>query len=192
MSKMPVVFDVETKHTFREFSEHKKLGVSLATAYDYATDTGYSFLEHELGDMFRLFENASCVIGYNIIGFDLPVLQAYYPGDIMQFQAFDILDDIRENLGRRLALNDVVAATLGKKKSGNGLQAIEYYRDGRIEELRQYCLDDTMLTKQLFDYGVQNSQIFYMSERGKTPIRVRWKKHMERDGAAETHLILPF
>lgn len=77
MSKLPVVFDIETKHTFREFSDHKKLGVSLVTAYDYATDTGYTYLEHELNAMFQLFEQASCVIGYNIIGFDLPVLQAY-------------------------------------------------------------------------------------------------------------------
>jgi DEAD/DEAH box helicase domain-containing protein len=145
-----------------------------------------------MSQMFQLFEQASCVIGYNIIGFDLPVLQAYYPGDIMQFPAFDILDDIRETLGRRLALNDVVAATLGKKKSGNGLQAIEYFREGKIEELRQYCLDDTMLTKQLFDYGVENNEIYYMSERGKTPIRVRWKKHMDRPASEATHLILPF
>ncbi len=189
---MPVVFDVETKHTFREFSEHKKLGVSLATAYDYRTGQGYSYLEHELGKLFQLFEQASCVIGFNIVSFDLPVLQAYYPGDITQFQTFDLLDDIRVILGRRIGLNDLVSATLGKKKSGNGLQAIEYYRAGKIEELRQYCLDDTMLTMELFDYGVKNNEVYYMSEHGKTPIRVRWKKHMDRGEAEETHLILPF
>ena len=72
------------------------------------------------------------------------------------------------------------------------MQAIEYYRAGKIEELRQYCLDDTMLTMELFDYGVKNNEVYYMSEHGKTPIRVRWKKHMDRQEAEETHLILPF
>ena len=72
------------------------------------------------------------------------------------FQIIHILDDIREKLGRRLALNDVIAATLGKKKTGHGLMAIDMYKEGRFEELKQYCLDDVMLTKGLFDHGVQN------------------------------------
>ncbi len=191
--RQPVVFDVETKHTFREFSEHAKLGISMVCAYDYASDQQYSFLESELSGLFRLFENASYVVGFNIISFDMPVLQAYYPGNIMQFPMFDLLDDVKNNLGRRLSLNDLVSTTLGAKKSGNGLMAIDYYRQGKIDELRAYCMDDTMLTKQLFDYGAQNGEIYYMSERGKSSIRVRWKKYLlENLTAPDTHLALPF
>jgi len=191
--RKPVVFDIETKHTFREFSDPAKLKVSMVCAYDYATDKEYSFREDELSGLFRLFEEASYVVGFNSNSFDLPVLQAYYPGDIMQFSRFDMLEDVKKNLGRRLSLNDLASATLGAKKSGNGLMAIDYYRKGKWDELQKYCMDDTILTKQLLDYGVEHGQIFYLSERGKSPIRMRWKRYMmENESAPDTHLALPF
>lgn len=192
MKKMPVVFDIETKYTFRDFSDHKKLGVSVVAAYDYATGKTETFLEDELNKLFRLFENASYLVGYNIDGFDMKVLQAYYPGDILTFKTFDILDDIKNIIGRRLALNDVVSATFNKKKSGNGLMAIDYFKEGKWDELKAYCTDDTMLTKELFDYGIRTNEIYYLNETGKVPIKVKWNKYMEDEGNAETPLALPF
>ena len=192
MAKFPVVFDIETKHTFRERSDVRKLEVSVAAIYDYGQGKGYVFKEDELSGLFRLLENASYAIGFNSDGFDLPVLSSYYHGDIKHFSSFDILSDIKNILGFRLSLNDLVAATLGKKKSGHGLQAIELFKEGRIDELKQYCLDDVMLTKELFDYGVNTGEIHYINERGKMPIRVDWKKYKEQSGKSESLLTLPF
>lgn len=191
-AKMPIVFDVETKYTFRDFNDHKKLGVSVVAAYDYATQTPHVFLESEINQLFRLFEQASCIIGFNISGFDLPVLSAYYPGNINQFPVFDIMEDVRLRIGRRLALNDLISTTLNKKKTGHGLQAIEFYKAGKWDELKQYCKDDTMLTKELFDYGVKHSEIFYLNERGKIAVPVQWSKWMQDNGSSQTTLILPF
>src|SRR5687767_2134664 len=147
MRKHPVVIDVETKYTFREFADPKKLGITVAALYDYATDKEHVFIESELSKFFQILENASYVIGFNHKGFDMPVLSTYYPGNIEHFLTFDILEYIREKIGRRISLNDLVGATLGLKKSGHGLLAIEYYKEGRWEELKKYCLDDVMLTK---------------------------------------------
>lgn len=192
MKRFPVVFDLETKHTFREFDDPKKLGISVLSLYDYATGEGKVYTEKELGNVFLIFENASYLIGYNINSFDLAVLQAYYPGDVTHFATLDILEDIRLKIGRRLALNDVASATLGTKKSGHGLMAIDYYKEGKWEELKKYCLDDTMITKQLFDYGIRAKEINYMNEVGKATIRVDWGKYMEDQGKEQTSLTLPF
>lgn len=192
MKKFPVVFDLETKHTFREFSEHAKLGITVLGLYDYATNKGQVFTEKELNQVFPIFERASYLIGYNSNGFDLPVLQAYYPGDVTHFASFDILEDIKAKIGRRIALNDVAGPTLNVKKSGHGLQAIEHYKQGRWDELKKYCLDDVMITKQVFDYGLKFGEIHYMNELGKASIRVDWRRYMEGQGKAETSLTLPF
>lgn len=192
MKKFPVIFDIETKHTFREFSDPKQLGISVVAVYDYATDKGQVFMEHELNQLYPLLENASYVIGYNSRSFDLPVLQAYYLGNVEKFSQFDILDDIKEKIGRRIGLNDVIGATLGIKKSGHGLMAIDYYKEGKWEELKNYCLDDVMATKKLFDYGMEHGEIFYMNEVGKISIPVSWKKYLEDEGSAEMELSLPF
>ncbi len=192
MSKFPLILDLETKHTFREFDDPQKLGISVVAVYNYADDQGQVFTEQELNNLFPLLENASYIIGYNSRTFDLPVLQAYYPGKVDSLSQFDILDSIREKIGRRIGLNDVAFATLNEKKTGHGLMAIDYYKEGKWEELKKYCLDDVMVTKKLFDYGIENKEIFYMNEMGKVSIPVDWQKYMEDSGNDQTELTLPF
>ncbi len=190
--RAPVVIDLETKKTFREVKDNKDLGVSMLGLYSYADQKQYSFEEHELPKAFPLLEGASIVIGFNIISFDLPVLQPYYPGKVANFKTFDIIDYVKDSIGKRLSLNDLVWATLGKKKSGHGLLAIEYYREGKIDKLRSYCMDDVMLTKELFDYGAQHNEIMYLNERGKVKIPTEWKKYLVPDDDDHSHLTLPF
>lgn len=192
MKKFPVVFDLETKYTFRDFDDHKKLQISVAAVYDYKDQKAHTFTEQDLPTLFRLFEDASYVIGYNIRSFDFKVLQAYYPGDVTHFSHFDLLDDIKSKIGRRLALNDVIAATLGKHKTGHGLMAIDYYKEGKWAELKQYCMDDVSLTKDLFQYGAENGEIYYLDEKGKQSIRVNWQKYLEDSGGNDMPLTLPF
>jgi DEAD/DEAH box helicase domain-containing protein len=150
------------------------------------------FTEKELSQLFSILENTSYIIGYNVKNFDIPVLQGYYPGKVENFLAFDILEDIREKLGRRLSLNEVIFATLGKKKTGHGLQAIDFYKEGKWEELKKYCLDDVTLTKELFDYGVKYKEIQYLNEKGKISIKVDWGKYLEESNNNDMPLTLPF
>jgi DEAD/DEAH box helicase domain-containing protein len=193
MARFPLVLDLETKHTFRDFSDHKKLGISVCAVYDYATGLGTVFEEKELPQMYKLLENCSYIVGYNIRSFDLPVLQAYYPGDITQFKTCDLMDDVREKIGRRLALNDLAYATLNKKKSGHGLMAIDYYREGKMKELKSYCMDDVLITKDLFEFGIKNKEIYYINEVGKLAVQVDWEKYMKDDtSASDMSLTLPF
>jgi len=192
MKKFPVVLHVETKYTFREFSDPKKLEVTVAVLYDYKDHSLSSFFRQDLNKLFTILESASYLVGYNINSFDMQVLQAYYPGDVTHFKTFDILEDIRKILGKRLALNDVVYATLGKKKSGHGLQAIELYKEGKLEELKNYCMDDVRLTCELFDYGIKNNNIFYLNENGKAEIKVDWEKYIKEEKGNDMPLTLPF
>ncbi|PIS15558.1 hypothetical protein COT62_03035 [Candidatus Roizmanbacteria bacterium CG09_land_8_20_14_0_10_41_9] len=193
MRKFPIVIDLETKYTFREFTDPSKLGVSVAAIYDYKHNEGKIFLENELNKLFPILENSSYIIGFNNRSFDLQVLQPYYPGKLEKFAIFDILEDIKGKIGRRLSLNDMVSATLGKKKTGHGLMAIEYYKSNQWEKLKQYCLDDTFLTKDLLEFGAKHGEVYYRNEQGKIPIRVDWKKYLQEDsGNGNVALTLPF
>ena len=71
--------------------------------------------------------------------------------------------------------------------------AIDYYKEGKWDELKKYCLDDVMVTKKLFDYGLEKGEIFYLNETGKVPIKVNWKKYMEDSGdGGDMPMTLPF
>ncbi|OGK15217.1 hypothetical protein A2690_00365 [Candidatus Roizmanbacteria bacterium RIFCSPHIGHO2_01_FULL_39_12b] len=191
--RLPLVIDLETKYTFRQYSDPKQLRITVVGAYDYATDTSHTFLEEELGELYSLMEKASYIVGFNIVGFDLPVLSAYYPGDVKQFKTLDLLDDIRNKLGRRLSLDMLLKATLGKQKTGHGLQAVEFYKEGKIEELKSYCLHDVLFTKDLFEYGCEHATVYFLEGVAKTAVPVSWKTY--RRPLEEQHdisLTLPF
>jgi DEAD/DEAH box helicase domain-containing protein len=193
MKKLPIVLDLETKYLFRDVSrDNKKLGVSVVGVYDYKDNLAKTFLENELNKLFKLLEECSYIIGFNVRSFDLMVLQAYYPGRLSKLPVFDILDYVKGKIGRRLGLNDLAFATLKKKKTGHGLMAVDYYKEGKIDELKKYCLDDVLLTKELFEYGIKHGEIFYLNEVGKMSIKTDWKKYLESSEKRDTDLTLPF
>ena len=192
MTSQPIVLDLETKYTFRDYSDPKDLQISVVGVYNYQTHQLATYFEKDLNQLFPILEKASIIIGYNIDHFDLPVLSRYYPGSIDQLPRFDILADIKNIIGKRMALNDVVGATIGKKKSGHGLIAIELFRQKKFEELAKYCLDDVSLTRELFEYGVKKGEINYLTEYGKQTIKVDWKKYKNWTNNKDVSLTLPF
>lgn len=192
MNTHPVVLDIESKYTFRQFADPQKLGVSVAVIYDYADGQYIAFTEDKLQDLFPRLEKASYVIGYNSAGFDLPVLQAYYHGNVAALSSFDMLEDIRQTTGRRFSLNDVAQSTLGVKKSGHGLQATEWYKTGEIDKIIKYCTDDVKITKQVFEYGCTYGCVYIGTGSQRAKIATRWEKYKNGKKQDETVHTLPF
>src|SRR3989338_1272159 len=188
----PVVLDLETQHTFREVSNDlRKLKISLAGLYDYATDQYLSFTEGELSKLFPYLENSSAIIGFNIVDFDLPVLAPYYVGQTLKFVTNDLLTHVQKSLGFRISLDDLAKETLGTKKNGHGLLAIEYFRSGNMDRLREYCLSDVKITRELYEYGKTHGQVFYKSASGRTPIAISWGLTKSASGSS-VNLTLPW
>lgn len=187
----PIVLDLETQHSFQEMgSDPKKLKVSVVGIFEYATNEYKSFREEELTQLFPLLEKASILVGFNINKFDLPVLSPYYLGDITQFHTLDILDEVEKSLGFRISLDDLAKATLGTQKSGHGLVAIDYFQKGQWDKLISYCLDDVRITKELYEYGLKNSKLYFNDLRGKKEITVNFEKEVSPESSVS--LSLPF
>lgn len=169
----PIIFDVETKKIFQEVNNDiSKLGVSVVGVYDYADNSYKAFFEKDLTQLFQLFEKASFLIGFNSNKFDLEVLQPYYIGNLRKFPSLDLLEEVQKSLGKRIALDDLLKGTLGKRKEGHGFLAINYFREGKLGELAKYCLSDVRLTKELYEYGKKFGNLYYLDARGKVEIKV--------------------
>ena len=164
-----VVLDIETQNTFDEVGGYftDKLKVSLVGVYYYETDTYESYLEHELPQLFSRLERSGRIIGYNSIGFDMPVLNNYYAGNLLNLPQLDILKVIEKNLGFRIKLDSVAQATIGTKKSAHGLQAVAWWKEGNIEAIREYCLQDVKVTKEVYEYGLQHGCILFDNRQGE-------------------------
>lgn len=188
-----VVLDIETSNSFADVGKYDPslLKVSLVGTYSYATDTYDSFLEPDLPRLWRLLESADRIIGYNTISFDYTVLNNYYAGDLKQFPSLDILVEIEKAIGFRVKLDSVAEASLGYGKSGNGLQAIEFFRRGEIDKLRDYCLQDVKVTKEVYEYGLANKSVKYRDRTGQIQ-SVNADFVLRKEAARPINLTMPF
>lgn len=149
-----LVFDIETKNTFADVggeANRDKLDVSVVGVYSYDKDEYYCFDEHEFDVLGKMMQNAALLIGFSSKRFDVPILNKYFPFNLAAIPHYDILEEIEKSFGRRISLDLLGEANLGIKKSGHGLDAIDWYRNGEIEKLKEYCKQDVKITKEIFD-----------------------------------------
>lgn len=189
MTDTRLVLDIETKHTFDEVggrNQFAKLGVSVVGVYDYGTDKYECYLEKDFGRLQNRLIDCSLIIGFNHTFFDMPVLQPFLSIDVKTLPLFDIMLDLQEKIGHRVGLDSVAQATLGTGKTGNGLDAIRYYREGRWDELKKYCLKDVEVTRKVYEHGLKNKVVSYSSKFGheRRDVKVNWsdfgKKSVEK------------
>lgn len=151
-----LVFDLETQRAFDEVAGRRAdlLGLSLAVVYSYRDGAFTTYHERDAPMLVRRLLEASLVIGFNHRRFDLEVLRPYAGGvDLGRVRCLDLMEELHRRLGHRVGLDACCRATLGVSKSGHGLEAIAWFREGRFADLERYCRDDVRLTRDLFDHG---------------------------------------
>jgi len=172
-----LVIDVETKQLVQDVGgwDHvDKLGISVACAYDSKTDQFISYTEDKLKDLIELCQDR-LVIGYNIRGFDLPVMTPYGL-DAGKLDVFDIMYDLTALTRQRfLKLDHVARGTLGAGKSADGLMAVEWWKKGEIQKIIDYCTQDVKVTRDVFQFGRQNGFVkIQRSDENTSQVNVQW------------------
>jgi DEAD/DEAH box helicase domain-containing protein len=192
-----LVLDVETQKSFKEVGKSKamslsKLKVSVVCMYDFLTDAYASYEEKDISKFEQRLQTADLLVGFNIRRFDMQVLQPYLFKTVDQFPVLDLLDDIEKARGHRASLDSVARATLKEGKSGDGVEALALFKEGRMEELKKYCMDDVRLTRNVYEYGCREGKIYFTSTWDfKTyEIPVDWKRmtaeFLQKKNAAPT------
>ena len=188
-----IVFDIETKNIFQDVGKNDPLllDISVVGVYDSKTNSYSTYLEEDFPRLWPILEKADLMIGYNSEHFDVPLLNKYYAGDLWKIKQVDLLKEIKNSFGRRMKLDQVAEGTLGLKKSGHGLQAITWWRQGEIEKIKKYCLDDVRITKELYDYALKHQKLFFQEGPQKIEIPLDTSHWETKDEGAITHT-LPF
>jgi DEAD/DEAH box helicase domain-containing protein len=188
-----VVFDLETQNFFSEVSGNDPSGldISVACFYDSGTDKYSAFSIDELSQAWPIVEHADVLVGYNSNHFDIPLLNKYYPGDLRTIKSIDLLECIKDSLGRRLRLDSVAQATVGAKKSADGIQAVRWWREGKIDEIKKYCTQDVKVTKKVFEYALANGHVKFKDGSQKREIKLDTSSWLNKQDNGMTHA-LPF
>lgn len=175
-----LVFDIETQNFFTDpgvgWDNFAALKISVVGVYSYDQDKYFTFEEHEMAALAELFAGAKRIIGFSMNRYDVPVLNNYFQKlagkgigagpNLWDKERIDLLEEIELIMRQKISLSRLAEANLGVKKDRHGSEAIALYRDGKMDELKEYCLKDVRLTKELYD--LSRRQNFLMVPNHKT------------------------
>ncbi len=173
-----VYFDLETQKSAEEvggWQNVRDMRMSVGVTYSTATNEYKIYPEDRVDDLVRDLQRADLVVGFNNLRFDYEVLHYYTVLDLTQIPTLDVLIELQKKLMHRLSLDAVAAATLGVEKTSEGMQAIKWYRQGKLLEIAEYCCYDVKITRLVHEFGSQYKALFYKDRFGKTAqVEVSW------------------
>ena len=78
-----------------------------------------------------------------------------------------MLAKIHSSLGYRIKLDDVAAATIGTKKSAHGLLAVQWWKEGKVQEIIDYCQQDVKVTREVYEFGRDKNFMLFDDRMGE-------------------------
>jgi len=173
-----VYFDLETQRSADEvggWNNISRMGMSVGVTYSVARGGYQVYAEKSVDDLIRELQRADLVVGFNNLRFDYEVLHGYTAFDLRQLPTLDMMVDLQTRLQHRLSLDSIATATFGVEKTAEGLQAIQWFREGKLLEIAEYCCYDVKITKMVHEFGAANRQLFYNNRFGKKlSVTVDW------------------
>lgn len=173
-----IVFDIETSNFFTDpdvgWDNFGALKISVVGVYSHGRNEYKAFAEHEVEELGTWMRGAERIVGFGINRYDVPVLTHYFQRreacrdiDLWQKERVDLLSEIEAVMGQRISLSKLAEANLGIAKDHHGSEAISMFRDGKIEELKEYCLNDVRLTKELYTMWKDGTLVVPEKESGE-------------------------
>jgi len=173
-----VYFDLETQKSAEEVGGWDKISamqMSVGVTYSTARGDYRIYGEREVTELITELQRADLVVGFNVLRFDYEVLHGYTPLDLTQVPTLDMLVYLADKLQHRLSLHSIATATFGLEKTAEGLQAIKWFKEGKLFEIAEYCCYDVKLTKLVHEYGLTQKQLHYNNRFGrKLTVPVSW------------------
>jgi DEAD/DEAH box helicase domain-containing protein len=149
--------------------------VSCAVLYDSQSDAFFEFVEGQIPMMLERLQQLDLVIGFNIKRFDYRVLSAYTDMDFNRIPTLDLLEKVKDRLGYRLSLDHLASTTLDAGKTADGLDALRWWKEGKMAKILEYCRSDVAITRDLYRFGRDNGYLLFRNKAKQTVrLPVNW------------------
>ena len=194
-------FDLETKYSADEvggWGNIEDMGMSVGVIWDNSDKQFHVYIEHQIQEMVDHFYRASQIVGFNHIGFDYRVVAGVHHSDAHQrsqlytklagLNNFDMLFELKKLLGHRLKLESIARPTLGKGKSADGMQALKWFKEGKLDKIIEYCKVDVEVTRDVHRFALEHGKLLYDSKLGIKTVNVEWKLGKEKKAPQQMSL----
>ena len=186
-------FDLETKYSADEvggWGNIEDMGMSIGVIWDTLDEKFHVYIEHQIKEMVDHFYRADQIVGFNHVGFDYRVVAGVRYADshersrlhteLAGLKNFDMLLELKKLLGHRLKLESIARPTLGIGKSAAGLQALKWYKEGKLDKIIAYCKVDVEITRDVHLYALENGKLHYDSRGGIKTVNIDWSSKTEK------------
>ncbi|BDQ38284.1 hypothetical protein SYK_26440 [Pseudodesulfovibrio nedwellii] len=172
------VIDIETRYSADEvggWGRADRMGVSIACVYDSDDDAMHDYEQDEMPELVEHLQQFDLVIGFNHVKFDYAVLGGLNPFHFRGLPNLDLLMEVHNRLGYRLKLDNIASATLDVGKSADGLQALKWWQEGRLDLITEYCQQDVAVTRDVYLFGREHGHVFFTNKAGqKVKLPIDW------------------
>ncbi len=174
-------FDLETQKSSDEVGgwspvQIKLMKLAVGVVWDSREQKYFTYREEEAMQLAEKLRTADLVVGFNVLRFDYTVLEHYGPFNLEKINTFDMLVDVKKILNFRLGLNHLAQHTLNAEKSADGLISLQWYKEGKLDKIIEYCKQDVAITRDLFLFGEKEGFLKYKTRSGKVDeFKVNWK-----------------
>jgi DEAD/DEAH box helicase domain-containing protein len=163
-----IFFDIETLRLSHEveggWSKISQFGLAVAVTWD-AEKKFRRWFEPDVKPLIAELGQFERIVSFNGDRFDFEVLRGYHPVNQLLSKSFDLLADLQRRLGFRVKLDDLARETLGNQKTANGLEIVQWWREGRKEEVCAYCENDVKLLVDLMEFARKNKYVVVKSRK---------------------------
>jgi DEAD/DEAH box helicase domain-containing protein len=170
-----VYLDIETLRLSHEveggWGNIQGFGLAVAVTWD-AGNAFRAWFEADAARLVAELDDCKSIVTFNGNRFDLEVLRHYVPGHKLLARSFDVHEDLYRRLGHRVKLDQLARDTLGTAKSGDGTQAVSWWRAGEKKKVVEYCEKDVAILRDLVTYGRDKGHVVLSSRQ----ISVDWAK----------------
>ena len=172
------VLDIETRYSADEvggWGRADRMGVSIACLYDSGDGSMHDYEQERMNELVEHLQRFDLVIGFNHVKFDYAVLGGLHPFKFRALPSLDLLVEISNRLGYRVKLDNVASATLDAGKSADGLMALKWWKEGRLDLITEYCRQDVIVTRDVYLFGREHGHVFFTNKAGqKVKLPVDW------------------
>ena len=141
--------------------------ISYGVIFDYEINKLRVFDEQNVGELIERINRADKVVGFNHINFDYTVLSQYGTVNKSVLKDYDIMQKVQSKVGKKkgTGLDAIAHGTIGGNKSDDGADAPGMWLRGEHARLINYCMDDVILTKDLYEFIMLNGYVIFNGDK---------------------------
>ncbi len=159
-------FDLETRENpaVCGWKNYAAMGISFGCIHSDWNDESLVFGEDEILQAIEVMREADVITGFNILGFDNPLLKATLDRLEIAVEDWTVLVEkcydpfncvkiaTKSQIPKGWKLDNIAKSVLTVCKSGDGAEAPGLWQRGEHETLRSYVKQDVVVESELFKY----------------------------------------